>query len=235
MRGIKTSYQSKSFALPDSRWLAYATAGVATAVSGAPCADAEIHYSGPVNMSMQGIHSVALPIISGASLFFDITACNQCYPRAFFTIRGAELGSARANSSSQGAQFLSNLDRGILVSHGQFGSVARMPGVGALLTYLGQGNFDHTGTGAIGFKFDVGNGIQYGWVRLKVELTDKHPYHYVIKDYAWGDPGDSILTGQRSSSGDMVDAVSAGGSLGLLAVGGIGLDAWRRERAKSQP
>jgi hypothetical protein len=230
---VKTNCQVESFGLPNSRWLAYATAGLATAFCSAPFADAEIHYSGPVNMSMQGIHSVTLPLISGASLFFDITACNQCYPRAFFTIRGAELGSARASSSSQRAQFLANLDRGIPVSHGQFGSVAGMPSVGALLTYSGQGNFGDTDTGAIGFKFDVGKGIQYGWVRLKVERTDKHPYHYVIKDYAWGDPGDSILTGQRSSSGEMVDAVSADGSLGLLAVGGAGLDAWRKERAKS--
>ena len=223
MRAMKTSRPTKVFTLPSSRWLAYATAGAATAFCGAPCADAEIHYSGPINMAMQGIHSATLPLISGASLFFDITACNQCYPRAFFTIRGAEKGSARANSSSQGAQFLSNLDRGIPVSHGQFGSVARMPGVGALLTYLGQGNFGDTGTGAIGFKFDVGNGIQYGWVRLKVERTDKHPYHYVIKDYAWGDVADPIETGQRSSSDGKVSCSPAAGSLGLLALGATGL------------
>lgn len=221
--------------LPNSRWLAYATAGVATAFCAAPCADAEIHYSGLINVPMEGIQSITLPLTGGASLFFDITACKHCaYPNAYFSMKGAELGSARASSSSQGAQFLANLDRGVQVSDGQFGSVARMPSIGALLSYLGQGNFGDTGTGAIGFKFDIGSGTHYGWVRLKVERSDKHPYRYVIKDYAWGDVGDRIQTGQRSSTDGKVSVTHPSRPLGLLALGATGVMAWRDVHAASR-
>jgi hypothetical protein len=53
-----------------------------------------------------------------------------------------------------------------------------------------------------------------------------------LVDYAWGDPGDTIRTGQTSSSGDMVDAVTESGSVGLLAIGAAGLVAWRKRRGK---
>ena len=89
-------------------------------------------------------------------MVFLITACDHCYPRAFFFMKGARSGSARANSSSQGFYFLANLDRGVPVSTGEFGSVANMPAQGILLSYLGEGNFGDTGTGVIGLKFDTG-------------------------------------------------------------------------------
>jgi hypothetical protein len=106
-----------------------------------------------------------------------------------------------------------------------------MPAIGALLTYSGQGNFAHTGIGAIGFKFDVGNGIQYGWARVKVQRSER--YKYLIKDYAWGDVGDSIKTGQRSSTDGGVAARPESGSLGMLALGAAGLNVWRQTRNAS--
>ena len=39
----------KPAAITNSRWLAYATAGAASAFTGANSADATIHYSGPIN------------------------------------------------------------------------------------------------------------------------------------------------------------------------------------------
>jgi hypothetical protein len=52
-------------------------------------------------------------------------------------------------------------------------------------------------------------------------------------DYAWGDPGDTIRTGQISSAGDMVDTVTESGSVGLLALGAAGLIAWRKRRGQA--
>jgi hypothetical protein len=52
-------------------------------------------------------------------------------------------------------------------------------------------------------------------------------------DYAWGDPGDRIKTGQKSSAGNMVDAVTESGSVGLLALGAAGLIAWRKRRGQA--
>ncbi len=56
---------------------------------------------------------------------------------------------------------------------------------------------------------------------------------FSLVDYAWGDPGDQIRAGQTSLAGDMVDAVPDSGSLGLLALGGAGLMAWRKRRGQA--
>lgn len=55
--------------LSNSRWLAYAAAG--TALGGATSAEAEIHYSGVLNMKFNGSsESDHLALDNGASLFF---------------------------------------------------------------------------------------------------------------------------------------------------------------------
>jgi hypothetical protein len=66
---------------------------------------------------------------------------------------------------------------------------------------------------------------------------------YIVKDYAWGDPGDQIKTGQKqlhedetqaalpaAKSADAVPLSGSLGSLGLLALGAVGLQAWRKSR-----
>jgi MYXO-CTERM domain-containing protein len=53
-------------------------------------------------------------------------------------------------------------------------------------------------------------------------------------DYAWGDPGDRIRTGQKTSSGNMVNTVTDSGSVGLLALGAAGLIAWRKRRRQTR-
>jgi hypothetical protein len=55
-------------------------------------------------------------------------------------------------------------------------------------------------------------------------------YEFILVDYAWADPGDSIQTGQKKS-GATGQAVSKSGSLGLLATGATGLKAWRQQKA----
>ena len=46
---------------------------------------------------------------------------------------------------------------------------------------------------------------------------------FTLVDYAYGDVGDGITAGQ----------VPETGSLALLALGGVGLVAWRKRRAKA--
>jgi hypothetical protein len=53
--------------------------------------------------------------------------------------------------------------------------------------------------------------------------------NFILVDYAWGEPGDSIVTGQKSSSASS-ESVTKSGSLGVLATGGQGLMAWRQHR-----
>jgi hypothetical protein len=96
----------------------------------------------------------------------------------------------------------------------------------------GSGRFHDRGIGFIGFLFiHDGGGIQYGWAR--VTTSGPPNYRFRLVDYAWGDPGDRIKTGQKSSSGNMVDAVTESGSVGLLALGAAGLVAWRKRRGQA--
>ena len=53
---------------------------------------------------------------------------------------------------------------------------------------------------------------------------------FKVIDYAWADPGESINAGQTTESDQAADSVPQSGSLGLLALGAIGLSAWRRRR-----
>lgn len=78
--------------------------------------------------------------------------------------------------------------------------------------------FLNPGYGFIGLRF---NGNQYGWVR--VNMAGAPDNSFIVVDYAWADAGESINAGQ-------ITAVPEPGSLGMLALGAIGLAGWRRSR-----
>jgi len=65
---------------------------------------------------------------------------------------------------------------------------------------------------------------------VRVKTTGEGEYNFVVIDYAWGDPGNKIETGQKKNQGNE-QAVTKSGSLGLLATGAIGLKAWRQQKA----
>ena len=236
----------KAVAILNPRWAAYAAAGAATALAGIPAAEAEIHYSGIVNHKFPGgqlTSSAYFPLDNGASLrfahasylgkgaaFLDIPA-----PGVFKTF-GAFVGS-RVGSGV--GFYLSNLDARINLSGLQFKNSCRFSSTSSTTNCYGgtigrgggassvHGKFREPGKGFIGFEFNTGAGAQYGWVRIKTTGLPKN--RFVVVDYAWGDPGDAIQTGQKhgpNQSGNIPEK----GSLGLLAVGGAGLLAWRRKR-----
>jgi hypothetical protein len=104
---------------------------------------------------------------------------------------------------------------------------------GVLFTNWSDGQFAPNGgpiRGFVGFRFNTGNGPQYGWARIQTKNFNNH-VRDLIKEYAWGDVGDAISTGQMQSS-QPANANSVPGSLGLLAFGSQGLDAWRAQRTE---
>jgi hypothetical protein len=56
---------------------------------------------------------------------------------------------------------------------------------------------------------------------------------YKLLDYAFADPGEPIFAGQRSSDEKAPDQAVEQNSLGWLAVGAVGLLAWRKSRSRT--
>jgi hypothetical protein len=217
--------------LSTRRWAAYAAAGAASALTCANSAEAEIHYSGHVAVQLTGNAHASLPLSNGASLFFRNSRGVDVFTQTFtFQIEGIISGSARGANYGFGRIFLDNLRSGENVSGGKFYSVAGNPRLGVLFTQWSDGNFAAPARGFVGFRFNTGNGTQYGWARIETANDFNHHNHVhdVIKDYAWGDVGEAILTGQTQSL-QPAKSNSLPGSLGLLAFGAQGLDAWRTQ------
>jgi hypothetical protein len=208
----------------NSRWIAYATAGAATAL-GAAEAEAEIHYSGVINVLILRSERT-FPLSNGAVLWFQRTATNTSYAQAFFEVRNGEW-------QSYGQYVPANLSRNQPVSTQHFRS-----GVGVLATSpcccKWPLQFCERGPGILGFKFDTGRGPQYGWARLRMHGWNRPPDSaFYVVEYAWADPGEDIKAGQTHSLSQEQGAVSPSGSLGLLALGKAGLDLWRAQRFSS--
>src|SRR6266550_3251856 len=210
---MKTIRQVKSLSLSETRWLAYATAGVAGALGLSSSAEAEIHYSGNVFVKLTGNSQATLPLSNGASLVFENIFGGSTFLQDFyFLMKGVISGSAREGRIHS---WLLDLPSRENVSAGTFGSVAGNPDRGIIFTFFSDGYFQpYYGTrGFIGFRFNTGNGTQYGWARIQTRRDNNNRAHEVIKDYAWGDVGDAILTGQTHSL-QQGNADSVAGSLG---------------------
>jgi hypothetical protein len=227
--------RQKIRSISNSRWATYAVASAATTLTCANSAEAEIHYSGNVSIKLTGNAHASLPLSNGASLFFQNIFGSTFVQTFTFLMKGVISGSARAYGQGfSGFVFVSNLPQGESVSAGEFFSVAGNPGFGALFTFLSDGRFapPYSGggwtRGFVGFRFNTGNGTQYGWARIQTRNDSNNHLHDGIKDYAWGDVGDAILTGQKHSL-QTANANSVPGSLGLLAFGAQGLDTWRAQ------
>jgi hypothetical protein len=223
------NHERKIGSITPGRWTAYAAAGAASALTCANSAEAEIHYSGHVFIKLTGNAQASLPLSNGASLVFENIYGGSYFVQDFhFLMKGVISGSARGYFHSFDRAFLSNLRSRENVSAGEFLSVAGNPSYGVLFTSL-YGRFAPNARGFVGFRFNIGNGTQYGWARIQTKLDSHDRARDIILDYAWGDVGDAILTGQKQSL-QPANANSVPGSLDLLAFGSQGLDAWRAQR-----
>ena len=219
-----------------SRWLAYATAGAATALGGIASAEAEIHYSGRIDVVLpghsHGVSATQLPLSNGASVELSnyVNQTTSDSNRASFRVLGAAVShSFRADKVAPFGFVVKHLPNGpaTLVSHGLFHRTFSSES-----NIHGPYNSHWRNEGFIGFKFNTGAGTQYGWVRMKIQPDPL--VGMKVRDYAWADPGEPIKTGQTSSSGGRAAALPDEGSLGLLALGGAGLMGWRNRRRLSQ-
>ena len=226
-------------AIAAGRWTAYMAAAAASTFAGAGSAEAEIHYSGVVNIKLTGNAQASLPLSNGASLVFrNASTSTSTYAQDFYLLmKGGISGSARGDYSVFGRILPANLPQGRNVSAGKFLPVTGNPDEGVLILSWTYGQFSPPLSGRlrgfVGFRFNTGKGTQYGWARIQTKNDMDSHIHDLIKDYAWGDPGDVILTGQKDSS-ESANAKSIAGSLGLLAFGAQGLNAWRTHPCRTR-
>jgi hypothetical protein len=222
-----------------SRWLAYASASAASAIASAPSAEAAIHYSGKINQFFDGCRgdSATFPLDQPGNFFHlkdSVVFCATNYGGgAYFGVAG-RAGASFAGRYNPSCNLFNNLasvsrlERGDLISNRSF--VPAQSGNIAIEThdrcgngYVGQ--FDGKGIGFIGFKFNNGNGDQYGWVRIQMQKGNNPDQNFRLLDYAYGDVGDQVRAGDKGN-----DLVTDQGSLGWLALGAVGLVSWRLRR-----
>jgi hypothetical protein len=228
--------------------MAYAAAGLATASGGAISAEGEIHYSGPVNYAFHGRGSKtgqwhSFPLSNGARLWGGTIHINDLgiYDYAYFGLTGAiASNSLRAVPGFFG---VAALPAKSVVSQGSFSFLGQRGVMQGL--FCSYPDWKEPGIYYVGFRFGNGAGAQYGWVRIQWAGCPAN--FFIVRDYAWGDPGDQIKTGQRrlpqdvqvapeaARKPDPVPRADSQGSLGLLALGAVGLQAWRKARRSVTP
>jgi hypothetical protein len=219
---VKTNHERarKSAAINNSRWLAYATAGAASAFACANSAEATIHYSGPIDRIINRNIYVTFQLDQpGDSIrLFDRTG-TAYHGYDWFGAHGRAGASIVASYDGCCAAQASNLERGQLISNNTF-----VPAASALLAGCFGCQFEG-GIGFIGFKFNNGSGDQYGWVRIQTHPSFGEKFR--LLDYAYGDVGDRIAAGQKRDEPNNLEL----GSLGSLALGAVGVLAWRKRRS----
>jgi hypothetical protein len=224
---MKINPRHGSAKIQTGRWLAYAGAASATALIAAPRTDAAIHYSGPVNK--------AFPAQTDTTASFQLDQPDDFFVLqhtdfiglggAFFRVEAVRGGDFRGVGGLDSA-YVTKIGTGRYISQGNF--TKEVYSYGTLVKYGGGpgAKWNARGIGFIGFRFNNGAGVQYGWARIHMGGLNKNSA-FKLLDYAYADPGEPLKAGQRDSSA--AEAASEG-SLGLLALGGAGVTLWRRRR-----
>ncbi|HEX4666373.1 MAG TPA: hypothetical protein VH207_07220 [Chthoniobacterales bacterium] len=223
--------QRRINSIADRRWAAYAAAAAATGFAAAQTAEATIHYSGPVNEQFRLNHTDSFPL-DPAGGSFVLRHFNAVYGSssfhdggtASFHVYAAVSGKVDGVTTFRGDVSVSNLNRGDAISTRPVGYTG-----GFLAELFGFSNFpigqflERQRNAFVGFSFNNGAGVQYGWARFT--MYGARFNNFELMDYAYGDPGDTIVAGQTSAG-----TAPTLESLGGLALGATGLLAWRRAK-----
>jgi MYXO-CTERM domain-containing protein len=234
------SLKTVAATISTSRWLAYSGAAAATALAGATSADGEIHYSGRVDVKLGpgSNDTVYLQLDQpGDSIAFRHSTTRlsgRTSGSAYFKAVGLQSGAFVGTYSRFEFAFVDRL-KGAPTRYisgfpfTSFGGTIRNFGLMVKGSFR-YGEWIKRGTDYVGFRFNNGSGLQYGWARVKMGGKDQN-FGFKVLDYAYADPGEPIGVGQTTSPSKT--DVTEEGSLGVLAVGAAGLALWRQRRRRS--
>jgi len=162
---------------------------------------------------------------------------------AGFNVTGIAAAAFRGfpgSSKYQGGVSVSKLSFGQSIATGHFTQAGFVHYVVAgILAYSTYGQWKSPGMGFVGFRFNSGAGNQCGWARVRISTWFPGGYAFKVLDFAYGDPGERITAGE-GIPGDSEDNQDISddqgpdeGSLGGLALGALGLLAWRKSRSRT--
>jgi hypothetical protein len=227
--------QRKINSITKGRWTAYVAAAAASSFAAAHLAEATIHYSGPINQKIGNRDTEFFPLGDDANLVLIHVPLKQGSSSVEFVASAFCYASGAVSAGVNGGLFLTCLtsrDPASVSALKIRDNISTRPffsGLGVLAINdvyshcYPRGQFGDRGIHLLGFKFNNGEGVQYGWARLKML---GRPFNRIqLIDYAYADPGERIFADQKSK-----DSTPALESLGGLALGAAGLLAWRRSK-----
>ncbi len=170
-------------------------------------------------------------IIGSCGLAAGFPECSQ------YTFQGLDAdGNSALNGVLIGTRWASALPAGKKVGPGgKFTAIGSMEQCHTIFgqTAYGSGPWLNMQNRYLGLAFTIAGQTHYGWARLTVTVKPGtcRPTTAVLTGYAYETvPGKPIATGQRSGTAAEVSAVEGPqATLGMLAQGSVGLDAWRRD------
>lgn len=96
------------------------------------------------------------------------------------------------------------------------------------------GRYSSDGTANIGFQFDAGNGMQYGWAEVYTDFSRYWNPKIEIKSWTYNDtPGQQVRVGYDANSGVVPLPPSVLPALTVLALGAAGIRSMRAPRKVS--
>lgn len=149
----------------------------------------------------------------------------DCVFQQLFITPTAPNGVVGYNNYANGLPILAKVGPGLAL----ITSFAKMDRCKATRTsaYL-SGSFQR-GSHYLGLAFSINGQIHYGWARFRVTVEWRCNAHILLTGYAYETiPGEPIRAGETVNHKiSATDRTSA--SLGVLALGSVGLEAWRRD------
>jgi hypothetical protein len=219
----------------DRKLLAYATAATAAQVgimALAQPSEAEIVYT----KTHQTIHggSIALDLNNDGIADFTVSSSNgSCSDSPFCVLHALRVNGNGSNGVwvTPAESWAQALPLGSIVKRGDmFSPYGRMDRCKATRTssYY-SGSWVHVKNRYLGLSFSIDGKTHYGWARFSTTFSTHCKTSLTLTGYAYETtPGTPIRTGSRGKD-DASEAENAEPTLGVLALGGIGLVAWRRD------